>query len=83
MDIPEPESLWEQPRFGSIATRGAGDELLPFLGSSIGERHLRRNYVKDPHELVNRYDDPAYAGVVKELKARLAERRQQIGDDGR
>jgi N-acetylglucosamine-6-sulfatase len=46
VDIPEPESLWEQPRFGSIATRGAGDELLPFLGSSVGERHLRRNYVK-------------------------------------
>jgi N-acetylglucosamine-6-sulfatase len=45
-EIPEPESLWRQPAFGSIATRGADDELLPYLGSSIGERHLRRNYVK-------------------------------------
>jgi N-acetylglucosamine-6-sulfatase len=46
VDIPEPESFGDQPRFGSIATRGANDELMPYLGSSVGERHLHRNYVK-------------------------------------
>lgn len=45
--IPEPESLWLQPRFGSIATRGHADELLPYLGTSVGLRTPRRNYVKE------------------------------------
>ncbi len=44
VDIPEPESLWNQPKFGSLATRGANDELLPYIGTSIGSRNLRRNY---------------------------------------
>ena len=45
-EVPEPDNLWSQPRFGSIATRGADDELLPFIGTSIGRRNPRRNYVK-------------------------------------
>jgi arylsulfatase A-like enzyme len=44
--IPEPANLWKQPKFGSIATRGADDELLPHIGTSIGRRNPRRNYVK-------------------------------------
>jgi len=44
--IPEPENLWQQPQFGSIATRGDNDELLPHIGTSIGRRNPRRNYVK-------------------------------------
>ena len=46
VDIPEPENLWKQPKFGSIATRGHNDELLPYIGTSIGRRNLRRNYTK-------------------------------------
>lgn len=46
VDIPEPANLWEQPKFGSIATRGADDELTPHIGTSIGRRNPRRNYVK-------------------------------------
>ncbi len=46
IDIPEPENLWRQPKFGSIATRGANDELLSHIGTSIGERNPRRNYIK-------------------------------------
>jgi N-acetylglucosamine-6-sulfatase len=46
VQIPEPASLWRQPHFGSIATRGADDELLPYIGTSIGRRNQRRNYVK-------------------------------------
>ncbi|MFP6617725.1 MAG: sulfatase [Pirellulaceae bacterium] len=45
-DIPEPENLWKQPKFGSLATRGANDELLPHIGTSIGRRNPRRNYAK-------------------------------------
>ncbi len=44
VEIPEPESLWKQPAFGSIATRGADDELVRYIGTSIGRRHARRNY---------------------------------------
>ncbi|WP_047817306.1 sulfatase family protein [Rhodopirellula islandica] len=43
--IPEPKNLWSQPLFGSLATRGADDELMPYIGTSIGRRNLRRNYV--------------------------------------
>ena len=46
VEIPEPENLWSQPKFGSLATRGANDELLPHIGTSIGRRNPRRNYVK-------------------------------------
>ena len=44
--MPEPESLWQQPYFGSIATRGDHDELWSLIGSSIGVRHQNFNYVK-------------------------------------
>ena len=46
VEIPEPANLWEQPQFGSIATRGADDELLPYIGTSIGRRNPRRNYTR-------------------------------------
>lgn len=35
LDIPEPESLWTQPNYGSQATKG--------LGTSVGKRNTRRN----------------------------------------
>ncbi|MFT5469471.1 MAG: arylsulfatase A-like enzyme, partial [Verrucomicrobiales bacterium] len=35
------------PDFGSIATRGANDELIPHIGTSIGDRNPRRSYSKD------------------------------------
>ncbi|NQT50768.1 sulfatase, partial [bacterium] len=44
VDIPEPENLWRQPKFGSIATRGHNDELIRYIGTSIGRRHAIRNY---------------------------------------
>ncbi|MEM7457211.1 MAG: sulfatase [Planctomycetota bacterium] len=46
IDIPEPDNLWTQDQFGSIATRGAGDELIPHIGTSIGRRNPRRNYAR-------------------------------------
>ena len=35
---------------------------------------------KDPEEMNNVYDDPAYADVKKELKARLLELKEELGD---
>jgi N-acetylglucosamine-6-sulfatase len=46
VNVPEPESLWRQPGFGSIATRGHEDECVRFIGTSIGRRHAFRNYTK-------------------------------------
>jgi arylsulfatase A-like enzyme len=47
VDIPEPETLWSEnfPNRGSIATRGHNDELIRYIGRSIGRRHLLDNYV--------------------------------------
>jgi hypothetical protein len=36
---------------------------------------------KDPKEMKNVYDDPAYAGVVKELKKELQKLRKELEDD--
>ena len=36
----------------------------------------------DPNELNNVYDDPAYAEIRNDLKARFAQLRAQVGDDG-
>lgn len=57
-EIPEPESLWSQPEFGSIATLGANGELKPHIGTSIGRRNPRRNYVKH-YKLSDGFDDEA------------------------
>lgn len=62
VEIPEPATLWKRdPRFGSIATRGAGDELLPHIGTSIGSRNPRRSYLSDlptryPNEFPPNFD---------------------------
>lgn len=73
--IPEPKSLWElDPRFGSIATRGADDELVPHIGTSIGSRNPRRSYLRDlpkmyPAEFPENYDS---ADFSDEENTRLA-----------
>ena len=62
VDIPEPDTLWKRDsRFGSIATRGADDELIPHIGTSIGSRNPRRSYLLDlpklyPAEFPQNYD---------------------------
>ena len=60
--IPEPPTLYDVPNtFGSIATRGYNDELMPHIGTSIGKRNPRRSYAVDlkerfPEELPADYD---------------------------
>ena len=44
VEIPEPESMWDNKNNGSLATRGRDGELLPHIGTSIGLRNRRRNY---------------------------------------
>ncbi|WP_436715562.1 sulfatase [Roseiconus lacunae] len=67
VDIPEPETLWNRdPKFGSLATRGADDELLPHVGTSIGNRNPRRSYLRDlpnlyPDEFPKNYDPADYS----------------------
>ena len=60
--IPEPQTLWKkEPEFGSLATRGKDDELIPHIGTSIGNRNPRRSYLRDlpqrfPLEFPENYD---------------------------
>ena len=62
VDIPEPNTLWNRDaKFGSIATRGVDDELIPHIGTSIGSRNPRRSYLRDlpkmfPREFPKNYD---------------------------
>lgn len=52
VEIPEPATLYDVPdSWGSIATRGANDELLPHIGTSIGSRNPRRSYAVDLYQL--------------------------------
>ncbi|MEX0321556.1 MAG: sulfatase [Puniceicoccaceae bacterium] len=71
--IPEPENMRDRKGNGSIATRGHNDELVNYIGTSIGRRHLTRNYtmqggwVKDLDQ--SKSDDEiigdAYQGYLK------------------
>ena len=60
--IPEPDTLYDVPdTFGSLATRGHNDELMPHIGTSIGKRNPRRSYAthlfqKFPEEFPADYD---------------------------
>lgn len=46
-EIPQPDSMWKAPkRFGSIATRGHADELVPHIGTSVTRRNPYRNYTQ-------------------------------------
>jgi arylsulfatase A-like enzyme len=66
VDVPEPETLWKRdPKFGSLATRGNKDELIPHVGTSIGNRNPRRSYLRDlpqrfPKEFPENYDPAKY-----------------------
>ena len=42
--IPEPESMYDQPQFGSEAVRGANDSLIHEIGTSVSDRHRYRSY---------------------------------------
>ena len=63
VDIPPPATLYDShPKsFGSMATRGNNDELIPHIGTSIGNRNPRRSYAVDlpnrfPQDFPENYD---------------------------
>lgn len=43
--IPEPQSLYEQPGFGSAGIHGENGELIHRIGTSVSRRHAYRSYV--------------------------------------
>ncbi|MGC6424882.1 MAG: sulfatase [Lentimonas sp.] len=45
--VPEPESLYSQDTWGSIATKGEKGRLRTVIGSSVSSRHEVRNYVNN------------------------------------
>jgi arylsulfatase A-like enzyme len=56
-------------------------KLIYFYEPDVDEWELY-DLQKDPQEMHSVYDDPAYAGVVREMKAELARQREKYGDDG-
>ena len=69
VDIPEPSTLYDVPSsFGSLATRGFMDELMPHIGTSIGKRNPRRSYAVDlmrlyPEEFPEDYSVETYSEI--------------------
>lgn len=65
-------------------------KLIYYYGQPLGMRGAVRrptepewelfDLEKDPHEMKNVYDDPAYGDVVKRLKAELERLRRELGD---
>lgn len=45
-EIPEPASLYYQPNWGSEGTRGKDGSLEGYIGTSVSDRHVHRNYNK-------------------------------------
>lgn len=43
-EIPEPSSLYYQPNWGSEGVRGKNDSLVTYIGTSVSDRHMYRNY---------------------------------------
>ncbi|WP_425498130.1 sulfatase family protein [Oceaniferula marina] len=68
--IPEPASLYERGNHGSIATRGHNDELIHKIGTSIGRRHERRNYIRAWANDPNLSDDEAKSMAYQEYLKR-------------
>lgn len=75
VEIPEPATLYDVPdTWGSLATRGHNDELMPHIGTSIGKRNPRRSYAFDlferfPEEFPADYD---FEKVSEKESTRLA-----------
>jgi arylsulfatase A-like enzyme len=69
VEIPEPPSLYEQPQFGSVATRGPNDALVRRIGTSVSKRHPVRNYGRDfqvdPNLPDREYTHQAYQTYLK------------------
>ncbi len=45
--IPEPASLWNNEKFGSVATRGVNNSMRDTIGSSVSRRNIVRHMADD------------------------------------
>ena len=80
----------EHPVPGHFGIRTATHKIICYQGQPHGMKAANPkptpeewelfDLVKDPHEMRNVYDDPAYAQVRAELTARLKAERERIGD---
>ncbi|QDT70457.1 Arylsulfatase [Planctomycetes bacterium MalM25] len=69
-EIPLPDSMWAPPEgYGSLATRGRDDALLPHIGTSVTRRNPFRNYTHmyadDPSLSDREAGERAYATYLK------------------
>ena len=71
-EIPEPTSLYYQPNWGSAGVKGENNSLDRYIGTSVSDRHMYRNYTKFFHEdtLVGR-NNSAHIGYQTYLKKYL------------
>ena len=73
---------------GEMAIRTKTHKLIYFYGADYEGKNQTPpawelyDLSRDPSELNNVYDDPAYAQVREELKEKLARLRKDVGDDG-
>ena len=73
---------------GEMAIRTKNHKLIFFYGCNYegGDQTPAAwelyDLDKDPNELNNVYDDPAYAEIQVKLKQQFAELRKEVGDDG-
>ncbi len=73
---------------GHIAIRTKQYKLILFYGAPMNSDQAQTppgwelyDLKRDPTEDNNVYDNPEYAGVIKELKKQLKERRSELGED--
>ncbi|TXG39121.1 sulfatase family protein [Seonamhaeicola maritimus] len=71
-EIPEPSSLYYQPNWGSEGTRGKNDSLIDYIGTSVSDRHMYRNYNKFFHkDSLKGRNNSAHIGYQTYLKKYL------------
>jgi arylsulfatase A-like enzyme len=76
---------------GHFGVRTKRYKLIYYYGLPLNARGTKKkptppewelfDLQKDPGEMRNVYDDPAYSGVVKEVKAELVRLRRELEDD--
>ena len=69
VEIPEPESLWDNKNNGSVATKGYNNSMMDSIGSSVGHRNVIRNMgmhmAIDPNLPDDEYKHEAYQEYLK------------------
>ena len=74
---------------GHVGIRTKTHKLIFYYGAGYRKVDVRTppawelyDLTNDPHENVNQYDNPEYAGIASSLKRQLAQLRLDVGDTG-